>query len=109
MEVEKTATPLGSSAGSTARTSIGAQGVTALTITRSDDDTYPIDGLASYSMVAEWAYKLEESPGTDELAQYLNGESGEGWDLVTVIGGDGGGSMNRLVFRRVTTNPTWEQ
>jgi hypothetical protein len=27
---------------------------------------------------------------------------------VTVIGGDGG-SINRLVFRRELTNPTWEQ
>jgi hypothetical protein len=59
-------------------------------------------------MATQWDYKLEESPGTDELAQYLNDESGEGWDLVTVIGGDGG-SINRLVFRRELTNPTWEQ
>jgi hypothetical protein len=60
-------------------------------------------------MATQWEYKLEESPGTDEFAQYLNDESGEGWDLVTVIDGDGGGSMNRLVFRREITNPTWDQ
>ena len=58
-------------------------------------------------MAAQREYKLEESPGTNDLAQYLNGESGEGWDLVTVIGSDGG-SMNRLVFRREITNPTWD-
>ena len=60
-------------------------------------------------MPTQWEYKLEESPGADELAQYLNGESGEGWDLVTVISGDDGGSTNRLVFRREMTNPTWDK
>lgn len=60
-------------------------------------------------MATHWEYRLEESPRTDGLAQYLNDESGESWDLVTVIGGDGGGTMNRLVFRRDVTNPTWDQ
>jgi hypothetical protein len=60
-------------------------------------------------MPAQCEYKLEESPGTDELSQYLNDESEEGWDLVTVIGGDGGRSVDRLVFRREVTNPTWDQ
>ncbi len=59
-------------------------------------------------MATQWEYKLEESPTTD-FAQFLNDESGEGWDLVTVIAGDGGASINRLVFRREVTNPTWAQ
>ena len=46
---------------------------------------------------------------TTDFAQFLNDESGEGWDLVTVIAGDGGASINRLVFRREVTNPTWAQ
>ena len=59
-------------------------------------------------MATQWEYKLEQSPASDELTQYLNDESGEGWDLVNVMGGDGG-SVDRLVFRREVTNPTWDQ
>jgi hypothetical protein len=60
-------------------------------------------------MTTQWDYKLEDSRGKDETAQYLNDQSAEGWDLVTVIRSDGGSSMDRLVFRRETTNPTWDQ
>ncbi len=61
-------------------------------------------------MASQWEYRLEEmSPDAGSLIQHLNEESGEGWDLVTVIAGDGAGSANRLVFRREVTNPTWDE
>ena len=47
--------------------------------------------------------------GRGTLVQHLDDESAEGWDLVTVIPGDGAGSHNRLVLRREVTNPTWDQ
>ena len=59
-------------------------------------------------MAPQWEYKQGQSPGSEELTQYLNDESGEGWELVTVLGG-GDGSTDRLVFRREVTNPTWDQ
>ncbi len=41
-------------------------------------------------MANQLEYKLEElSPDADTLAQYLNNESAEGWELVTVVEGDG--------------------
>jgi hypothetical protein len=65
------------------------------------------------SMANQLEYKLEElSPDSGTFAQYLNHESVEGWELVTVVEVDGddiGHSVQRLVFRRELTNPTWEQ
>ncbi len=60
-------------------------------------------------MATQWEYKLADSPRTDEFPQYLNDESAEGWDLVTVMSSDGAVSMDRLIFRREITNPTWDQ
>jgi hypothetical protein len=60
-------------------------------------------------MTTQWDYKLEERRGSDEITRYLNDQSAEGWDLVTVISSDGGDSKDRLVFRREITNPTWDQ
>lgn len=64
-------------------------------------------------MPKQLEYKLEElSPETATFAQYLNEESAEGWELVTVVEVDGdvvGQSRQRLVFRRELANPTWEQ
>jgi hypothetical protein len=62
-------------------------------------------------MATRWEYKVEQlacEPGT--FAQFLNDESGEGWDLVTVVelGADDVG-RSHLVFRRESANPTWEQ
>jgi hypothetical protein len=65
------------------------------------------------SMANQLEYKLEElSPDSATLAQYLNDESAEGWELVSVVevdGDDVGRSLQHLVFRREQTNPTWEQ
>ena len=64
-------------------------------------------------MANQLEYKLEtlsSDPGT--LAKYLNEESAEGWDLVTVMEADGdnvGRSFHKLIFRRELANPTWEQ
>lgn len=52
-------------------------------------------------MAAQWEYKLEERPETNDIAQFLTDESEQGWDLVTVV-------TERLVLRRETTNPTWD-
>ena len=63
-------------------------------------------------MPTQWEYKLEElSPEAATFAQHLNDENAEGWELVTGVaaGGDGGGSLQHLVFRRELTNPTWDQ
>ncbi len=62
-------------------------------------------------MVNQWEYKLEElSLEADTFAQRLNDEGGEGWELVTVVelGADDVG-RSHLVFRRESTNPTWEE
>jgi hypothetical protein len=64
-------------------------------------------------MANELEYKLEElSLDSSALAQYLNHESAQGWELVTVVevdGADIGQSLQHLVFRRERANPTWEQ
>jgi hypothetical protein len=51
-------------------------------------------------MATQWEYKLENSPETNQLAQFLTNESEQGWDLVTVV-------TEHLVLRREVTNPTW--
>jgi hypothetical protein len=65
------------------------------------------------TMANQLEYKLEElSPNADTLAQHLNDESAEGWELVSVVEVDGkdvGRSEHHLIFRREQTNPTWEQ
>ncbi len=63
-------------------------------------------------MANQLEYKLEElSSDSGTLAKYLNEESAEGWDLVTVmeVDGDVGHSLHKLIFRRELANPTWEQ
>jgi len=58
-------------------------------------------------------YKLEAlNVDLDELSEYLNEQSSDGWELVTVLDGageDGHRSVYRLVFRRDLANPTWDQ
>jgi hypothetical protein len=61
-------------------------------------------------MATQWEYKLEElGPEARTFAQELNDESGEGWELVTVVelGVDDVG-RSHAVFRRELANPTWE-
>ena len=66
------------------------------------------------SMPSQWEFKIQElGPEPDAFAQQLNDEGAEGWTLVTVVhfggGDDNGRSMQRVVFRRELTNPTWDQ
>jgi hypothetical protein len=61
-------------------------------------------------MPAHLEYKLEAlSLEVDKLADYLNEQSKNGWEFVTVLEVQAGGSMHRLIFRRELTNPTWDQ
>lgn len=66
-------------------------------------------------MPSQWEYKLEELSPAEEaklLAEHLNGESADGWDLVTVLPASDDTRAQttvRLVFRRELANPTWSQ
>ena len=67
-------------------------------------------GYVSTTMPTHLEYKLEAlSLDIDTLADYLSNQSSEGWELVTVVDAQAGGSMQRLIFRRELGNPTWDQ
>jgi hypothetical protein len=64
----------------------------------------------STTMPRHLEYKLEAlSLDVDKLADYVDDQIRDGWELVTVVAARVGGTMQRLIFRRELATPPWTQ